>query len=370
MKDIAILTFHRAINCGAVLQAYALQEVLLSKYNAYILDYRCDYIEDVYYNKENAGSSFRKLVKKILFFRMNRKKQFRRDKFIEFQGNYLNLSRTFISSTVVDANELFDYFVVGSDQVWNLLLSHGDWNYFLDFADNEKKYSYAASFGGAIDDSEQCAFAQKLSGFRSILVREKEGIQIVNQLVEDKKVSVVCDPVFMMSRLDWIERFSLETKPKEKYIIVYLIAKTQYAIDFARNLGKMLGTKVYFINNSGTRKIDRGFVDIRDAGPIDFLSLILNAEAVVTSSFHAMAFSLIFNKPFYYELNCQKKNSNSRIEDIAELFDVQDHQIFSSTPKQHMSINWDKINKIIEDYSNRSKTILLDSLDDGKDENE
>lgn len=144
-KRIGILTFHRAINYGAALQAYALSCVLQEKYDVDIIDYECEKITK---NNNLESSKLKKFVKYIMYPRMMIDKKRRTDKFNDFISNWLPLSVAYNKSNIKFANERYDAFVVGSDQVWNLRVTGDDMNYFLEFAANKKKYSYAASFGG------------------------------------------------------------------------------------------------------------------------------------------------------------------------------------------------------------------------------
>lgn len=367
MKKAGIITFHRAINCGAVLQAYALQEKLKQNFDVYILDYRCDYIEEVYYNPDKYSTLLRKVAKNIIFWKKHYYYKKKRQKFEYFQQNYLHLSQIYRNNNIGKANEIFDLFIAGSDQIWNPIFSHGDENYFLGFADRGKKYSYAASFGGKqVDDAYRKKITALLNEFSSVLVREEEGKEYADFLLGEKRAVTVCDPVFLLDKKEWKNKLGLKEKDGE-YILLYLIAKTRYAVDFARQISRTTGKKVLFFNASGRKNVDAEFTDIRDAGPVDFLNYILGASCVITSSFHALAFSIIFNIPFYYELNHETINSNSRIENIAKIFGIIDREITDVAPQTICPLNWMEINERVKAYSDNSMQVLTDSIANEKD---
>ena len=144
MKRIAIITFHRTNNYGAALQSYALQHVLSNKYKAEILDYRNTYLEGLYLQNEvSIKTKIHKLVRRIIYPVRTRQLDKRKERFTNFYTQYHVLSeKIYDKNNITSANECFDLFVAGSDQVWNLHLSRGDWNYFLEFAPPCKRYSY------------------------------------------------------------------------------------------------------------------------------------------------------------------------------------------------------------------------------------
>lgn len=363
MKRIAIVTFHRAMNCGAMLQAYALQEVLRKKHNAVILDYRCEELEYVYGYKKNFKKHLRCLGKFFLKHNswVQETKRFRL--FVEFSDKYFVKSARYNSKNVVDANEKFDIFIAGSDQIWNPKWSNEDWNYYLNFADSLKRYSYAASFGGdTIDNKYKVQITKYLKTFQSILLREYSGLNLLKILdVHNRNVGVVCDPVFLLSKNEWLKRFNLNPS-KKGYIFLYFATNQTNSVQLAKKLAKKMGEKVIFYNSFATKNIDESFENCIAAGPSEFLSLIYNADLVISTSFHALAFSLIFNVPFIYELNKEEKNNNSRLENLATIFKIKGRELQSVDDIEYEEINWDRINACLEKYKSDSEKALFESI--------
>ena len=214
-KKIGILTYHRAYNYGAVLQAYALQSAIQNiNYNVEIIDYCCDYIEKI-----GSEKSIKNIIKFILSGRrINQTKK----KFVKFRNDKLNLSNNdFNRDTIKEIADLYDIYIVGSDQVWNYQGSNFDKTYFLDFVkQNTKKKSYAASFGiSKIPPKYEKEYIRLLNKFSDISVREKQGINIINNLL-GKDCELVLDPTLLLSKKEWKEKTSISNRIiKEKYLL-------------------------------------------------------------------------------------------------------------------------------------------------------
>ena len=363
IKKVGILTFHRAINYGAVLQAYALSSILQEKYDVNVIDYECTKISK---NNNIESSKLKKLVKYIIYPRMMVDKKKRINGFNEFVRTWLPLSISYDETNVELANDQYDAFVVGSDQVWNLRVTGNDMNYFLKFASNCKKYSYAASFGGSpkIFENKKQEIIEALSSFQALLVRESDAVEYINETGISTKAKLTCDPVFLLNRETWIERMNLKTTNlKRGYVFVYIVAQDEYAITFAMNLAKEKNLDVV-VNQlyKGKNAYVKGTTSGMDAGPLDFLKMILNTEYVVTTSFHAMAFSIIFNVDFYYELSKDSNNKNSRLVSLSETFGLHSRQIDADNNEKALNIDWEYVNHVIKRYSDESKRLLFSSL--------
>ncbi len=368
MKKVGIVTFHRAMNCGAMLQAYALQEVLNRRFDTYILDYRCDELELVYKYKRSLKGYIRFLARYILRHNTCAQEINRSTLFKNFSDKYFRKSAKYTAKNAYKANDEFDFFVAGSDQIWNPKWSKADWNYFLDFADDSKKYSYAASFGGdKVEEQYKDKIASSLSTFKTILVRESSGLDILRTLgIKNDNIGAVCDPVLLLSREEWLSRFDLESKNKG-YILIYFAAGQTHSVELAKKIAEETGKKVIYYNSFGTKNIDDSFENCIEAGPVEFLSLIYNAGLVITTSFHALAFSLIFNTPFVYELNKEKNNNNSRLENLASICEVNSRKLESVEDFKLEEINWERVNELLEKYRMESETLMVKYLPDEKD---
>ena len=135
------------------------------------------------------------------------------------------------------------------------------------------------------------------------------------------------------------------------------------AIPIAKKIAEQDDLEIVYVNINAEKNIPSDFTDVIGIGPREFLGLIKNAEVVITTSFHAMAFSLIFNKKFYYELCKDGSNNNSRLENLANICDVTDREILTSYPTRENEINWDAVNNSINCYAKDSLRVLLDKIE-------
>lgn len=365
MKKIGIMTFHRAKNYGAMLQSYALQETLNKKFDTYLVDYRCPEIEEKYYAKKTLVRKIKNFLK--LFFQteyilsVNKKNR----RFNEFVNNFLKTSKPYYAQNIAEANNEFDAFIAGSDQIWNMKWSGTDWNYFLEFADSNKKFSYAVGLGNSIDEAYKMRILKDVESFQAILTREEDGRRLLKSIGVKKEIGTVCDPVFLLGKKEWTEKLALEQieKKRKKYLLLYFVAKPTDAIPFAKKIAEQDDLEIVYVNINAEKNIPSDFTDVIGIGPREFLGLIKNAEVVITTSFHAMAFSLIFNKNFYYELCKDGSNNNSRLENLANICDVTDREILTSYPTRENEINWDAVNNSINCYAKDSLRVLLDKIE-------
>lgn len=249
--------------------------------------------------------------------------------------------------------------MAGSDQIWNTNYLNGRCPaYFLDFG-KAKKISYAASF--AIDkiEKEWKPFVkQQLSHFDHISVREKTGLKILDDLGIHDATQVV-DPVFLLDVKEWNELAS-EAKDygleRNKYIVVYDFLNDERIAEFAVKLSQELGLPTVSINDFNILSYVNK--NINNAGPLEFLSLIKNSATVVCSSFHASAFSIIFQRPFYVFPLKNSKNS-SRMEDLLSLI----HHNERFMPKDTLSdFNYSEVARFMNVEIERSKSILIDYI--------
>lgn len=365
MKRIGIMTFYGAKNFGANLQAYALQTVLSQQFSVAIINYKSRSIHKAYYQKKDLKEIVKDFIKSIVFYKYISRVKKKRKLFEEFNSKYTESTRIYTSEDIFQINEEFDIVISGSDQVWNDRLLSGDWNYLLPFLDSSKKYSYAASFGGkTIKEENKEIYKKLISSYQSILLRENSGIEVLRQIgIDNHNVKVVSDPVFLMSQTEWKKRLSLSGTRTNDYILILIIAKETYSIEYASELSKEMNCHVKFININDSRNgLVSDFDNIIEVGPIEFLNLIINAKCVVTTSFHALAFSLIFNTPFFFELNHSPVNNNDRIEQLSTMFGLQQYEITSPNATGIGEYDWERINLILDKYRNESLKILFDSL--------
>ena len=223
-------------------------------------------------------------------------------------------------------NGEYDKILVGSDQVWNPKFFCE--TYFLDFVEDAKKYSYAASLGVSSLTPEEKNFLQdRLAHFQTVAVREPTGQQLLQELRLKRKVECVLDPTLLLSGKEWEQLLQLEEKQDEKYILVYTLGENPWYKKVVQKVQKMLNIqKVICITPSEKLYFYQGIGQVvADAGPVEFLNLLKNAAYVITDSFHGVCFSVNFQKQFtcLERFNSKSKgHENARVTDFLASLDL------------------------------------------------
>lgn len=356
---IGIITFHRADNYGALLQVYALQKNLMDLgHNVEIIDYRCDAIENIYVYK--IIPKLRKNIFKWLFSLLvvNPQKIMKRDRCNEFRNAYLKLSDSV--KTTDDRKQiqyLYDIIITGSDQIWSDKLTKGkdDWYCFKQEGYSKAKIiSYGASVGN-LERFKNC-FKQyyfDLKKYCSISVREQEVADFLSEEL-NQKVYKVFDPTLLLSNFYWddlVKKSSLNVK--QEYVLYYDAEFNSVSMEIAKKISSVFEIKlVHFCKL--IKMVLRGQL-VEQAGPCEFLSLIKNAKYVVTSSFHATVFSVIFEKQF---VTVPHPSTGSRVRDLLNSIGLNSRMVESfehfSVDMIDDTINYVDVKKLIEERVDQS----------------
>ncbi len=370
---IYTITCHNVYNYGATLQAYALQHYLSEiGHDVTIIDYRPDYLDWHYHlswwipksskHYSKLSKSFIKRGLYVLFRFFNDMKSYPRAwAFNKFNKQYLRLScKCKTIEAIKKITNDADCLITGSDQVWNsLTLPNGyDSAFYLGFAQNgATKLSYAASFGGSSIDIEAIPFIKEhLSKFDSISVREQSGVNILHSMNLDG--TVVCDPVFLLSKEDWLSAFNYCAPNEDKYILIYNLGHDSKAIlRDAIELKKRTGIRVVSLLTNVSIDTDE---ELRAESPDRFISLINNAQIVLTNSFHATSFAILFNKKFYVYTGNNGK-TNTRIFDLLRLCCIED-RLNPPSVSFDENIDYAKVNKRMKEYIDFSKRWLIKAI--------
>lgn len=353
-KRIGVLTFQTTNNYGAILQAYALQIVLQNfGQNSEIINYQCEYISKPYrlinLKKKGLRGYLFSLIGYICYLpRTKACNEFRK---------YMKYSSKVNADNIGELADNYNIYIVGSDQVWNYNLTNGDTHYLLDFVeDKSKKFSYAASLGiSQIDLDYKFIYTKLLSQFNLISVREKQGAEIVEGLI-DHPVSVVMDPTLLLTANEWLQ---VARKPRidDKYILVYQLGISNRLVEFVKGISRKTGFRVIYIPFplGGYVKCDRKW----NIGPAEWLGLFANASYIVTDSFHGTVFAILFNKPLYVDATGQHKNVGSRLYNLLEMFGLESCLFNEKTQFEiDQKIDYELVNEILESERNKSLNFL------------
>lgn len=356
---ISTITCHNVYNHGASLQAYALSAYLCSLgHEVEIINYRPDlqnaqpFYTSVPQHYDRFGLRQAYIVAKLPS-RVREAK--RRKAFDLFTQQYMPIGSTIYTNLdALSANPpAADLYIAGSDQIWNTEL-RTDAAFYLDFGPKEtKRISYAASFATTqLREGTEDFVKSQLANFDEISVREESGINILQSL--GYSGTLVVDPVFLLSREHW-ERIASEDGCGECYILVYDFERGGPIETIAKRLARLMGCKIYSIGFEGKRYTHRDFVTY---GPSSFVSLIRNAACVVSNSFHATAFSMIFQKNFFV-VN-RTDGLNVRMSDLLSRYGLSDRLIdVNATDKRLTSnIDYTNVQPILHQHIAQSKDFI------------
>ncbi len=317
---IAILTYHRSQNYGALLQAVALREALREMGNdVYFIDYWPNYHKNLYknldwgllrlpYGKESLYIFARSLI-------LYRKRKKRSEAFNQFISKYI-----LKTITPYDKSEKFDVIVYGSDQIWRKQKGL-NWKFNpVYFGENilsaKRSISYAASMGIVHSSSQDKDFIrERISKFDTVLVRENS----LRLLLQDCgiKSEVVLDPTLLLDAHKWEEMFGLKQDESSDYLLFYNLQFGSIDYHAVKEYAKRRNLKIKVISGEPIINKDRDIEFVENADPERFLRLIHGAKVIVTSSYHGLIFSLIFNKEFFAVFQENKDRANSLLNELS-----------------------------------------------------
>lgn len=369
MKKVATITFHAPYNYGANLQAYALQEYVKKLCNGdveyRIINLRTDIQKNMYKNSFEKNGVKNK-IKKALCFREKKALMKKKELFESFINEKLNLTEEFKSSEQINnANLQYDYYISGSDQLWNTFLKDFEWAYFLEFVNSGKKISYSASFGAKFrDESGEVVEREKkdLADYDMISVREISGANRVQELIGTKP-DIHIDPTMLLTREDWEKIIPSKPILNGDYILLYYIKSDEEVFKIAKEVSQKLHMPVVVTKKGSKKEMLYGFKKKYDVGPIEFLNLVKNAKLVLSSSFHGTVFSALLNRPFF----AVKGAKDARINNLLSTIKLEDRTIelgnVSEKCSKAFEISFDNIEELLEDERKKSEQYLKKALD-------
>lgn len=218
-------------------------------------------------------------------------------------------------------SDSFDYFSVGSDQVWNLgRMSDNDRWYYLKFARTEQRIALAPSIGvSQLDNSQMKRLANGVSGFPHLSVREQRGAELIKEC-SGLEAKVICDPTMVLQSEDWRHVADSRLTPAGPYVFAYLLGDRNPAA--TEVLEAVTRGGIPIVNLS-----DKARPGEPSAGPAEFISLIDSASHVVTDSFHAAVFSAILQTPLTIVRREGGAGMFSRIETLGKMLNIE-HKIY------------------------------------------
>ena len=297
----------------------------------------------------------------------------RGEKFDQFNALFLDFTNEFGSiEDVCKSLEKDKYIIIGSDQLWGPEDIICDYHTLNWVPEGVSKIAYATSFGVS---ELPCYLKERTKVFLNkmdmISCRETAGVEIIKNLL-GQSVPQVCDPTLLLSRKKWDEIASERKIVDEPYIFVFFIGDNPIQRKRVATLRGATGYKIVSIQHLDQYiPSDEHFADItvNDASPQEFISLIKQAEYVVTDSFHATIFSVIYEKRFLtfnrYESN-SSGSRNSRIDSICNKLGLNERRCNPDDDiyeKINNDIDFKKVNHILNVWRKESINYLTKALE-------
>lgn len=356
MKKVGILTINDNNNYGNRLQNYAVQKIL-EKY---------EIIPETIINTTRLHKNNSKIKSFLRNIKFNIKNYInpRRKYFSEFNNN-ITFSKIRINSKSIPKklDKKYEFFVTGSDQVWNQNLKHFSGIDFLTFTSPEKKIAFSASIGVTeLNDGQKEVMNQNLKDFFKISVREISAKEIINSIIPEKNVEVLIDPTMMLSAKEW-DKVAKEPKQfnglnDKKYILNY----------FLGTLSENRKSEIERI----AKENDCFVINILDkndpfykTGPSEFLYLEKNAFLICTDSFHSSVFAILYNRPFVIFDRDQKVVSmNTRLDTLLSMFKLKNRKFNGrNITKENLNHDYSEAYKILERERKKSEQFIKKSFD-------
>ena len=374
---IGILTLRLHANYGGILQAYALMTVLKRLGHEPVLIY-------------NQSFKYRSFISRAILYCTNickkfllgqrRLEVFRERRFKNIYETVCGNTRKFVdihltprTDFVVTENDWrslqqkyhFDAYVVGSDQVWRPAYTDAVEHFFLSFLSDDYplRISYAASFGTdnwTFTDCQTAICQQLLKRFQAVSVREDSAVQLCESRLGYRPVHVL-DPTMLLLKCDYLNLVP-NFQGESRGLLVYVLDHTEEKSSVVMNVANELHESCFFVNNKDAENEEKQCAE-RVAPPVeDWLKGFASAKYVITDSFHACVFSILFHIPFYVIGN--ESRGNARILSLLRMFHLEPQRqvLFKVELMSVLRVNWSEVDCLLDEYRQSSLSFLIQSL--------
>lgn len=353
MKKIGVITINDYNNYGNRLQCYAVQRYLEKMGHD---------VENIYNRNRKDGfiiNCARKLYHFIIDFKNRKTVASRERNFYEFNKNIKFSDEHIICGHYNDIlNDKYDFFISGSDQVWNPYYRKRIEVDFLNFAANEKKVSFSASMGvSRLPDNVIETYRRYLKDFKSISVREDTAKKIIEGLTDRNDIEVLVDPTLLLTVEDWEE---VSQKPcmnyNPKFILSYFLGGSKRYENVIKSIAEKYSCEIIDVYDKNSA--------FYSCGPQHFLDLEKNAFLVCTDSFHSAVFAFLFNRPFIvFDRDNTKINMNSRMETLLSTFSLQQCRYKDGrNPEEYLTWDYSVGYKVLEKKREDAKKFITQAL--------
>lgn len=384
-RKIGLVNLQYIDNYGAVLLAYALQTAIERLgYEVEIIDYRKKsevQTKDIFYYinrliELGAGGTYRAIVRRLKGRKnlsVNISSPKKKKRFEDFRERYLKRSEVFYCQNN-EKIQFYDAYVVGSDAIWkpSRISSNESDVFFLNFTlenPNCIRVAYAASFV-TNDQDELIGISEKLKNlipnFDAVSIREESSIPFAQHYF-DKIIEWCIDPTLLLDRQDYdalIVKAGITDITGKDYIYLYLFEDNEEAFKMANYYSKEMNLPIV-CQCQAPYKIDNLLCYSGDDGPVEFLYRIKKARLVITDSFHGTVFSILYHKDFF---SFSRGTISYRMQEWLSKLDLMDNYVDKFQPDSLTSscIDYDRIDKLIEEWRNHSMDYLMNALSESR----
>lgn len=364
-KKIGILTFHNAINYGAVLQAVAMQSFIESETSASveIIDLTTeDHLKGLNPVVLSSANPIKNLLLKLWNLKFVKSLKRRNSRFQDFKRTELHLSKRRFQNTleISETSNHYDVMITGSDQVFHPKIKNSD-AYYLHFdVKGARRVAYAPSFGlSDLSADEAKRIAAYLKEFDSLSCREEQGAHLISNLI-GRRVPTVCDPVFLRGQEFWNR---LASRREIDYVGDYIFMFDLNGGENLASISRRLSAETKIPVVCATFNILNSYRDFRklyDLGPLEWLCWMKNAKYVVTDSFHGSAIGIIMNKPVLTYVAAPALSS--RLTTLFGKLGICEQLIYNPLSFELSDIKFNDYKKNLEEFVSSSKKYLLDAI--------
>ena len=348
-------------NYGSALQTWALHQAIKKvQHTPILVDYCPDILSDKdplnpYGNMWDQDEESKRMVELSMpairdnYYKFDR---FYKERFLKTKKKYTSKNFNYVRS-----EERLDGFVCGSDTIFCPDEFGFDDGYYANYEVMKKKsIAYAASFGDPhFTEKNYLVLNDRIKNFKAMGIRENQMIPYLKRHISIP-IQRVIDPTLLLTQIEY-DQIAINREVNDKYILYYSRRYSPCMEDYADRLAAKLGCQVVDISLRASNA-SRGHIMAYDSGVEEFLSLVKNAEYVVTNSFHGMIFSVIYKKPFVV---FSREQCSNKIDELLGLFGLSDRKLISGD-ETFETIDYEKVYRNLELAREESMDFLRLSL--------
>ncbi len=357
---IGIITITEGENLGNRLQNYAVQQYIEKSTGTKPETIRNYKSYKIYkYVLDKWIIAIKRYIK-ILLLREKISSVKRIRNFKKFNRKNINYSKYRISNISINKkiNNSYDYFICGSDQIWNPNYKENSYVNFLQFADKNKRIAFSPSFGTSdINEEMKDNYSKWLKEIPKLSVREDRGKELIEEMTGREDVEVLVDPTMLLTIDEWQKVIIRPKKLKtDKFILNYFLGEIP-------EKRKKEIERIAKENNCQIINILDKNSQFYECGPSEFLYLEKNAFLICTDSFHSCVFAILFNRPFIiFDREDSSKSAvvkmGSRLDTLLNKFNLKDRRFQDKIRDEQLKIDYTEAYQILERERKKTKHFI------------